>query len=311
MKIIEGHKYLTTPLENPVVTLGNFDGVHRGHQEILSRVKARAAELGGVSVVYTFHPHPLAVLAPGKQFLSITTVEEKLGLIEQNGIDLVICEPFSQAFSLISAEAFIKDILCGRIGVKEIFVGEDYAFGAKRQGNIYYLQHMGNQEHFRVRVVESKTIDSLIVKSSKIRELIQMGHLGLANQLLGHCFCSRGLVIRGKGLGGQLGFPTANLKLAKPLHPGVGVYAVWVTLEGRRFRGAMNLGFNPTFQGRELSPEVHILDFDPRPLYDQEVEVCFVERIREEKTFASAEALVAQLHEDVARVRKLLGAEGS
>jgi riboflavin kinase / FMN adenylyltransferase len=310
MKIIEGHKYLSFPLENPVVTLGNFDGVHRGHQEILSRVRARAEELKGVSVVYTFHPHPLAVLAPGKQFLSITTLEEKLGLIEQNGIDLAICEPFDQEFSRISAEVFVKDILCDTIGVKEIFVGEDYAFGAKRQGNIYYLQQMGKLEHFRVRVVESKTIDTIIVKSSKIREFIQMGQVGLAAQLLGHCFCSRGLVTRGKGRGEQLGFPTANLKLAKALHPGVGVYAVWVTLEGSRFPGAMNVGFNPTFQGQELSPEVHILDFDPRPLYDREVEICFVERIRDEKTFANAEALIAQMHEDVASVRNLLGAAG-
>lgn len=309
MKIIKGYKFLSAPLENTVVTLGNFDGVHLGHQEILSRVTSRAKELGGVSVVYTFHPHPLAVLAPGKQFFSITTVEEKLGLIEQSGIDLVICEPFDQEFSLISAEAFVKDILCGAIGAKEIFVGDDYAFGAKRQGNIYYLQHMGKLGHFRVRVVESKTMDNIIVKSSKIRELIQMGQVGLANRLLGHCFSTRGLVIRGKGRGESLGFPTANLRLFKPLHPEGGVYAVWVTVEGRRFPGAMNLGFNPTFQGQEFSPEVHILDFDPRPLYDQEIDLCFVERIREEKTFAGPDALVAQMQEDVARVRQVLGSE--
>lgn len=309
MKVIKGYKFLSAPLANPVVTLGNFDGVHLGHQEILSRVTSRARELGGVSVVYTFDPHPLAVLAPEKRFFPITTVEEKLDLIERNGIDLVICEPFDQAFSLISAEAFVKDILCGALGVKEIFVGDDYAFGAKRQGNIYYLQQMGKREHFRVRVVESKTMDNIIVKSSKIRELIQMGQVDLANRLLGHSFCTRGLVIRGEGRGEQLGFPTANLRLYKPLHPGGGVYAVWVTVAGRRFPGAMNLGFNPTFQGHEFSPEVHILDFDPRPLYDQEIDICFVERIREEKTFPGPEALVAQMHEDVAKVRYVLGSE--
>ena len=306
MEVIKGHQYLKQQLNNPVITLGNFDGVHLGHQEILSGIKVRAREIKGTSLVYTFHPHPFSVLTQAKQFLNITTLAEKLKLIEKSGIDFAICEPFTLAFSRITAEEFVKDILYRRIGAKEIFVGEDYTFGSKRQGNIYYLMKMGNKLNFRVKIIGSKTVDNIIVKSSKIREFIQLGEVSVVHQLLGRDYSIIGEVIKGKGRGADLGFPTANIKPGKALHPGIGVYAVWVKLDNQRFPGAMNIGYNPTFNGRELSLEVHILNFK-RSIYDQELEICFVKRIRGEKTFASPGDLIIQMHKDVSEVEKILG----
>jgi len=306
MKVFEGYKDLTQKFLNPVVTLGNFDGVHLGHQEIFSRVRERAKEIQGTSLVYTFHPHPLSVLTGERQFLTITTLEEKLRLIEKADIDVVICEPFTLEFSRLTAEEFVKNILWGQIGIKEIFVGEDYTFGSKRQGNIYFLTTMGKSLNFRVRVIESQIKDNIIVKSSKIREFIQMGEVEIAHRLLGRDYSITGQVIKGKGRGITLGYPTANIKPNKALHPGFGVYAVWVTCENNQSPGAMNIGYNPIFSGQELYLEVHILDFN-RDLYGKEIEISFVARIRKEKTFASPDELRAQIATDVSEARKILG----
>ena len=305
MEVIPSYSCLKHPLNNPVLTLGNFDGVHLGHQEILSRIRERSREIKGTSLVYTFHPHPFEVLTQEKQFLNITTLEEKLKLIEKEKTDILICEPFTLEFSQISAEAFVKEILCERIGVKEIFVGEDYTFGSKRQGNIHYLMKMGKALNFRVKIIDSIVVDNIIVKSSKIRELIQLGEVSVANRLLGRNYSLTGKVIKGKGRGVDLGFPTANIKPAKALHPGVGVYAVWVNLENQRLPGAMNVGYNPTFRDRELSLEVHILDFN-KSIYGKELEISFVSRIRKEKAFSSPEELIVQMQRDVSEVRKIL-----
>ena len=305
MEVVNGFQQLVRKYPNPVVSLGNFDGVHLGHQEILLRVKERAKELEGTALVYTFHPHPLSVLTQQKQFLNITTLDEKLQVIEQAGMDVVVCEPFTPDFSRITAENFVKNILFGRIGVKEIFVGEDYSFGSKRQGNIYFLQKMGKSYDYRVKIVEDQSIDNIIVKSSKIREFIQMGEVEVAGRLLGRNYRLKGEVVKGVGRGVKLGFPTANVKPNKVLQPGVGVYAVWVKVAGEVLPGAMNIGYNPTFEGKELSLEVHILDFN-RDIYGKELEIDFVKRIRKEKAFSSGEELVTQLRQDVSAVKKIL-----
>jgi len=305
MKVLEGHRSITQPFNKPVVTLGNFDGVHLGHQEILSRVRKRAEEMEGTSLVYTFHPHPFSVLTQGRQFLTITSLEEKLKLIEECGIDYVICEPFTIEFSNITAHRFVEDILFRRIGVKEIFVGEDYSFGSKRQGNVFYLMKMGKVLNFRVTIIEAIPVGNIIVKSSKIREFIQLGEISVANRLLGRNYSLTGRVIKGKGRGVQLGFPTANIKPYKSLHPGVGVYAVWVNLGDQRFPGAMNIGYNPTFHDRELSLEVHILNFNDS-IYEQDLRISFVARIREEKAFSSPKELIAQMQKDVSEALRIL-----
>lgn len=305
MDVFQGYKNLNRKLPNPVVTLGNFDGVHLGHQEIFARIKKRAKELHGTSLVYTFYPHPLSVLTQKSQFLNITTLEEKLALIEKAGIEVVICEPFTIEFSRLTAEEFVKNILWGHIGAKEIFVGEDYTFGSKRQGNIYFLMAMGKALNFQIRIIESQIKDNIIVKSSKIREFIQMGEVEVANRLLGRNYSITGQVVKGKGRGNVLGFPTANIKPNKALHPGVGVYAVWVTFKNRHFPGAMNIGYNPTFSGQELSLEVYLIDFNEN-LYRENIEISFVARIRKEQTFASPDELTEQIRKDVSRVREVL-----
>jgi riboflavin kinase/FMN adenylyltransferase len=305
MQVFEGHRCIKQPFDKPVVTLGNFDGLHLGHQEILSRVRKRAEETEGTSLVYTFHPHPFSVLTQGQQFLNITTLDEKLKLIEECGIDHVICEPFTLEFSRITAQQFVEDILSRRIGAKEIFVGEDYSFGSKRQGNVFYLMKMGKTLDFRVSIIEAIPVGNIIVKSSKIREFIQLGEISVANRLLGRNYSLTGRVIQGKGRGTPLGFPTANIKPSKFLHPGVGVYAVWVNLGNQRLPGAMNIGYNPTFHDRALSLEVHILDFN-ESIYDQKLRISFVDRIRGEKAFSSPDELVAQMSRDVFEVKRIL-----
>ena len=306
MEVIEGYSKLHHPLPTPIITLGNFDGVHLGHQRILSSIVKRAQELQGTSVVYTFHPHPMTVLTGGKQQpLTITTLDERLKLIERCGIDLVICEPFTMEYSRIPAEQFGNEILCRRIGAKEIYVGEDYKFGSKRQGDIHYLKKIGTVCAFRVTIVESIVSNGIIVKSSKIRQFIKMGDVTTAGRLLGRSFRISGQVIGGQKRGAKLGFPTANLKPNKNLYPAEGVYAVWVFHHGERYRGAMNIGRNPTFKDRDLSLEVFIINFD-KNIYDDTIEVRFVERIRGEKAFPSPDALVEQMRRDVSQVISIL-----
>lgn len=305
MEIFAGYRDIKGPLSTPILTLGNFDGVHVGHQKILASIRERARELNGTSIVYTFHPHPLSVLTEGKQPLMITTLEEKLGFIEEYGIDIVICEPFTPEFSRITADQFAHEILHRHLGAKEIYVGEDYRFGSKRQGDIHYLKKLGHDLGFRIRIVESMVIDGIIVKSSKIRQFIKMGDVAVASRLLGRDYRISGRVIKGKGRGAGLGFPTANIKPNKNLYPAEGVYAVWVCYRDQRFMGAMNIGKNPTFKEHELSFEVFVMDFDQR-IYDEQLEVRFVQRIRGEQKFSSVDALVAQMHRDVAEVRRIL-----
>lgn len=308
MEVIEGYQKIRKTHINPVVALGNFDGVHLGHQQILFAVRDRAREIGGTAVVYTFHPHPLSVLTEGKQPLTITTIEEKLELIEACGIDVVISEPFTFDYAQIPAEHFAEDILQKAIGVREIFVGYDYRFGSKRQGDVHYLKKLGSCLGFRVRTVEPVMSDGIIVKSSNIRQLIQMGDIAVANRLLGREYCIMGDVIRGKGRGTGLGFPTANIKPNKNLYPAEGVYAVWVQVQGQRYRGAMNIGKNPTFHEKQLSFEVFIMQFSG-DVYDERLRISFVSRVRPERTFPSVDALIAQMHQDISEVERILNSQ--
>ena len=200
---------------------------------------------------------------------------------------------------------FVENILFRRIGVKEVFVGEDYSFGSKRQGNIFYLRKMGKILNFRVNIIEAIPVGNIIVKSSKIREFVQLGEISVANRLLGRNYSLTGRVIKGKGRGAQLGFPTANIKPFKFLYPGVGIYAVWVNFGNQQFPGAMNIGYNPTFHDRELSLEVHILDFN-KSIYEQDLKISFVARIRDEKAFSSPKQLIAQMQKDVSEAKRIL-----
>jgi riboflavin kinase/FMN adenylyltransferase len=292
---------------NPVVTIGNFDGVHLGHQKIFKELAVRARALGGESVVYTFQPHPSTVLYPHRAQPRITTDEERARLIESCGIDVLVCAPFSRRFSRISAREFVESILYSGLGAKEVLVGYDYAFGRGREGDQALLREIGSNLGFKVTVVSPVVLDGEIVSSSRIRQYIQEGEVKKANAMLGREFTVEGTVGSGRSRGRGLGYPTANLVVQRELVPGTGIYVVSVRMAGGQkvFGGMASLGTNPTFGDGQWSFEVHILDFDG-DLYGRTLGVAFLERLRGQKKFASPQALVEQIRRDEERARAIL-----
>jgi len=305
MTIIQDLSQLEKPLRNPVLTIGNFDGVHKGHLALFDMVKERAGSIGGQSALITFEPHPVKILAPGKGPPLITPTRQKLKLIGDAGIDVIFCLPFTQEFAAISARDFVKELLVHRIGVKEIVVGYDYAFGHAREGNIELLREMGDSLGFIVHVAEPVRIDDTILSSTTVRQLIQEGNLSEAKKLLGRDYQICGVVVKGRNRGGRLlGFPTANLELIDELTPKVGVYAVRVLIGQKNYRGLTNIGYNPTFGKGPFSVESYILDFS-EDLLGRTIKVDFLERLRDEKTFERIEDLAEQIARDVRRARDL------
>ena len=308
MKIVRGTKNIARPIPYPVVAIGNFDGVHLGHQIIFRQTAEMASRHHGTSIAFTFEPHPLKIIAPERVPPLLTTFRQKMELIEACGIDQVVCADFTRQFADQQPRDFAKNVLVGLIGVKEIVVGFDYAFGRGREGTIPYLKKMGEEFHFKVHVVEPIKLNGHLVSSSHVRDLIEEGNVKTARKFLGRDYSIRGPVVHGHHTGHAIGFPTANLDTAKVQIPGTGVYAVRIQHEGKTFQGAVNIGFNPTFNRDRLSVEVHIFDFDEN-IYGQEVEVMFVDRIRSEMAFKSAEELVEQIKKDIETARALLEAD--
>jgi riboflavin kinase/FMN adenylyltransferase len=305
MNIINDLSQLEEPLLNPVLTIGNFDGVHKGHLALFDLVKEKARALGGHSVVMTFEPHPIRVMKPGNGPPLITPIDQKLRLIADAGIDVIFCLPFTKEFASISAGDFVKKILVGRIGIRALVVGYDYAFGRGREGNIDLLREMGSELGFDVHVVGPVQADHTLVSSTSIRHLIQEGRLGEAKVLLGRDYQICGTVIKGKDRGGRLlGYPTANMELVDELIPRPGVYAVRVLIDGETYDGLTNIGYNPTFGDESLSVETHVLDFSG-DLLGKKIWVDFIERLRDELAFETPEALIAQIREDEIRARAL------
>jgi len=305
MTIIYKLEELEKPLRNPVLTIGNFDGVHKGHLALFGKVKERAESIGGQSAVMTFDPHPAKVMLPENSPLLITPTHQKLKLIEEAGIDVVFCLSFNKEFAAISAQDFVRTILVAKIGVKELVVGYDYAFGYAREGNISLLREMGDRLGFVVHVVEPVRLDQTLVSSTSIRKMVQEGNLSGAKDLLGRDYQICGKVVRGMNRGGKLlGFPTANLELVDELIPKKGVYAVKVLVNDKTYYGLTNIGYNPTFGQGPFSVETHILDFSG-DLLGKTVRVNFIERIRDEKAFETAQDLERQITQDVFRAREL------
>lgn len=305
MTIIYKLEELEKPLRNPVLTIGNFDGVHKGHLALFGKVKERAESIGGQSAVMTFDPHPAKVMMPENSPLLITPTHQKLKLIEEAGIDVVFCLSFNKEFAAISAQDFVRTILVAKIGVKELVVGYDYAFGYAREGNISLLREMGDRLGFAVHVVEPVRLDHTLVSSTSIRKMVQEGNLSGAKDLLGRDYQICGKVVRGMNRGGKLlGFPTANLELVDELIPKKGVYAVKVLVDDKTYYGLTNIGYNPTFGQGPFSVETHILDFSG-DLLGKTVRVNFIERIRDEKAFETVKDLERQITQDVFRAREL------
>jgi riboflavin kinase / FMN adenylyltransferase len=310
MKIIYDLKELAKPLENPVLTIGNFDGVHKGHLALFNKVKERAAAINGQSVVMTFEPHPIKLTNPAKGLSIITPIKQKLKLISEANIDVILCVPFDSQFSSISARDFVKNILLGIIGIKEIVVGYDYSFGNNRQGNINLLKTMGNDLGFKVHTIDPIHLSNVVVSSTSIRNFIKEGNLEAARILLGRDYQISGKVTSGAGRGGKvLGFPTANLMPADELIPKKGVYAVMADLDDQEYYGVCNIGNNPTFGTNTLSIETFLLDYDGVTL-NKELTIRFIHRLRDEVTFASAAELSEQIAKDLNQAKELFGIHG-
>jgi len=309
MKLIEGIDNIANPFQNAVITIGNFDGVHLGHQALFHEVIEKAAELDGTSVAMTFEPHPIRVLHRNGHPPLITLYEQKVELIERTGIDVLICVPFTQAFAAIPAKAFLEDILIRRIGMKAFVVGGDYAFGRNREGNLEFLRAHAAKHRFELIVadwIQTQSNGKSRISSTRIRELVTAGDVVGAQKLLGRHYQIRGTVEHGRNRGGKLlGFPTANISLYDELAPRAGVYAVTVECLGGRYKGVANIGYSPTFDDHIFTVEVHILDFD-RDIYGEKVRVNFIDRIRDEIKFSGIEALSQQIRRDVEIARNMI-----
>ncbi len=305
MQVFHGIDAVQHKLKNPAITIGNFDGVHKGHQALFQRVKHWAEELKGDSAVITFDPHPLEVLFPQKPLSFITTHLQKLDLIASCGIDATIVIPFDHQFSQMSAREFVEILLVQKIGVKAIVVGHDYRFGHSREGDIAFLRKMGEQHGFKVETVTGIKMNDTVVSSTAIRQMIMNGNIKNANLLLGRFFEVRGNVIPGRKRGVTLGFPTANIRMPALTSPRTGVYVVEAEVEGKTYGGAANLGYNPTFGDNELSLEVHLFDFN-RDIYGQPITVRFIDRLRDEKRFSGPQELIEQIRKDVEVAKQIL-----
>ncbi len=312
MDTFRGHSSLPRRLRNPVVAIGNFDGVHRGHAHIFQQARALAAGLDGEAVVLTFDPHPAKVLAPAFAPPLISTPGRKLELIAAAGMDAVVVEPFDRAFAGHSADDFARGVLAEGLGARHVVVGYDFTFGAKRSGNVDRLRAFGSELGFDLTVVAPISVDGLVCSSTKVREFVLEGRVDGAAMLLGRDPEVEGEVVRGAGRGRTIGVPTANVKPETELLPKNGVYAGWGERlsDGRRWSAAINVGTNPTFvSGHAINVEAHLLDCD-EDLYGQRLRVGFVQRLRDEERFASREALVAQIGKDIEQARALLTGRG-
>ncbi len=309
MEIVEHIDKIEKPYNNAVITIGNFDGVHIGHQALFHEVIEKADSIGGTSIVMTFEPHPVRVLKQNGHPPLITLYEQKVELIESSGIDVLICIPFTGEFAAISAKEFVDDILLARIGVKVMVVGQDYTFGKNREGNIELLQTYAKKFGFEVIVTDwilALNKSPHRISSTRTRELVMAGKMAEAQKLLGRYYQVRGVVTPGRNRGGRLlGFPTANIALHDELCPKTGVYAVTVEFENKQHKGVANIGYSPTFDDQVFSVEVHILDFNEN-IYDRQIRVNFKQRIRDEKKFSNISELSDQIKKDIVKARKIL-----
>lgn len=305
MKIYHGIQELEGNLPTPVIALGNFDGVHLGHQRLIEVAKERAEAIQGAAGIYTFRPHPAKVLAPDLSPPLLTTYEEKNRLISQWGIDFLIEEEFNNALANKSGRQFITEHLVEKLGVREVVIGPDFTFGRRRESDVQALKRFGQEQGFAVHVEPPVKLNRITISSTKIRSFLMEGRVRGAAMMLGREYEVWGKVIEGVGRGRQLGFPTANLETRAELIPQPGVYACRAIIDGKRYRAATNVGFNPTFEGHCLTIESFIIDFS-EDIYAREIGVAFCLRIRNERRFASVADLSQQISSDIERVKELL-----
>jgi riboflavin kinase/FMN adenylyltransferase len=306
MEIIRGLETLNKSYPNTVLTIGNFDGVHLGHQKILSMVLKRAKEIKGTSMAVTFEPHPMKILAPEKNIKILTTYEEKAKLIKGIGINVLLCINFNKEFSYISADDFIKDVFVKKIDAKEIIVGTNFVFGKNKKGTVELLRRRGKRYGFRVRAIRNAKVNGNVISSSLIRKHLFAGAAFEVSNLLGRAYSIEGQVIKGKGRGRRLlNIPTANITTPVEIAPREGVYAVRVGFDGNIFEGVANIGKNPTFDNSDISYEVHLFNFSGN-LLGQNIRIYFIDWIRSERRFPDPFGLEKQIRNDIERAKEIL-----
>ncbi len=306
MEIIRGLEALKESYPNTVMTIGNFDGLHLGHQKILLTVIRKSEEMRGTSMVVTFDPHPMKVLAPEREIKLLTTPKERERLLEAMRIKVLLCINFNKEFSHLPPDDFIEDVLVKKIEAKAVIVGQNYAFGKDRKGTTELLRRRGRKYGFSVNVVRNAQVNGEVVSSSKIRSLLLKGHVFEASTFLGRAYPIEGNVIRGAGRGEKLlHVPTANITTPNELVPKEGVYAVRIGFRGEFFDGVANIGKKPTFGDAVTSYEVHIFNFSGN-LLGEHLRIYFVDWIRSERSFPDALSLEKQIRYDIEHAKEIL-----
>jgi riboflavin kinase/FMN adenylyltransferase len=323
MKILE-YVGVNQAFANPVLTIGNYDGLHVGHRQIITKTMRKARELGGTAMLLTFDPHPLTVVRPERHVHVITPIHMKKQLIEESGIDVLYILPFTEEFRGVAPEAFVEDILVGKIGIKGLIIGFDFRFGKGGRGDVEMLKRFSQEYNFFFEAVDAVTIDGEKIGSNRIRRMIAGGDVEKAELFLGRPYMIEGTVVKGKGRGSTIGFPTLNLRTDYELIPEGGVYITEVQVReigkapGRaepgndgdvkgspaatRMPAVTNIGYNPTFGDVGFSIETHLIG-ENVDLYGKEIALFFLRRLREEIKFSCVDALYEQIHFDVARAR--------
>ena len=303
------HEFNNLPaFKNAVLTIGTFDGVHIGHQKLISRINELAYQHHGESIIVTFHPHPRLVINPEDNSLKLlNTTEEKIELLSKYQVDNVVVVPFSRDFSEQNAETYISHFLVKNFHPSYMVIGYDHRFGRNRSGDFALLERYKGQYGYQLEAISKQMLDDMAISSTKIRQSLQDGHIKMANELLGHHYTISGIVVKGLQNGRKLGYPTANIQVADPnkLIPGNGIYAVMVHYHGSIYKGMLSIGFNPTFDGKQQTIEVNILDFD-KDIYGESLTLEFIEFIRHEKKFQSVQELINAIDEDKLQTQHIL-----
>lgn len=306
MKVLFRLEELPHDIPCPVATIGNFDGIHLGHQELMRQLLDRARAVGGTPTVVTFNPHPLQVLAPNNAPRQIQTLPQKLAMLESLGIELAVVIPFNLGLAQTKARDFAVGVLWEKLRLCEIYVGPNFAFGHRREGSFSLLKEIGEEKGFVVGKIPQVQLRGTRVSSTAIRQALISGQVTLARRLLGRPFALEGVVVHGAATGGSIRIPTANLQTPNELVPRKGVYVTMLTVDGRRHMAVTNIGFRPTVS-RESEPsptiETHVLDFD-EDIYGREISLEFMVRLRDERRFPDLSSLVTQIRQDISRARR-------
>ena len=307
MKIYKSYQDFSSTKKSSIVTIGTFDGVHIGHQEIIKKLTNNCNNNTDESVILTFFPHPRIVLQKGKGIKLLNTIDEKIALLEKAGLHHLIIEPFTKEFSRLTALEFARDILVENINTKKLIIGYDHRFGRNREGSFEQLQEYGAIYDFEVEEISAQDIKDITVSSTKIRKALEDGAIEIANTYLGYNYMLTGEVVTGKALGRQYNYPTININIKEDykLIPKTGVYIVDTRINDAHFFGIMNIGKRTTINGKKKTIEVHLLDFD-KNLYGEKIQVNLIKRLRDEQKFDSLDHLFAQIKKDEAIARSLL-----